>query len=250
MKILLPSQKRARGLIEVLEKMETEGRLPDPSKDKFIQGAQKWGSRKTLYYLREFIDTEGPEFYQGEVEQNETLAEEAIRSLTNDSDSLNEAYSIILSYADQIPEPKLITPILQQTKSQRTPTILNNRLDITEEIPMLWTWNKVSILFLPFNIAFSPNMKPLIKIIEKADKLCPHELRASVIYKLKKIKGQMGSNKTQETVIEEDLWAHCPKVEALESPSWLLSHGMITEDILDVLEETKEKTKDPIEINT
>jgi hypothetical protein len=240
-KIVLPSQRRARGLIEVLEKMESEGTLPDPKKDKLIQKAEKWGSRKTLYYLREFIDAEGPEFYQGEVEQNETLAEEAIRNLINDSDSLNQAYSIILCYADQIPEPKMITPL---AKVSRRPTILNNKLDITKEIPMIWSWEKVSILFLPFELAFSPNTKPLIKIIERANKLSPHELRASIIYKLRLVKSRSQS----EATIEEDLWAHCPKIEALESPSWLLSHGMITEDILDVLEDTKNDQDDIIQI--
>jgi hypothetical protein len=229
MKILLPSQERAIGLLEVLEKMESEGRLPNPKLDKMVQQAQLWGSRKTLYYLREFIDAEGPEFYQGEVEQNETLAEEAIRNLINDSDSLNEAYSIIMSYADQIPEPKIIKRL---DGKRKMPTFINNRLDIHSEIPMIWSWEKVSILLIPFDLAFSANTKPLLKVIQKAELVSPHELRVAIIYRLKKLK----HSKTDEySIISEDLWAHCPKEEALESPSWLLSHGMITEDILDIL---------------
>jgi len=239
MKLILPSQKRAIGLIEILEKMETEGRLPDPQKDKLVESAERWGSRKTLYYLREFIDAEGPEFYKGEVEQNDTLAEEAIRNLTNDNDSLNEAYAIIMSYADQIPEPKIIQRL---GKGGKMPTIVNNKLDIVTPIPMVWSWETTSLLFVPFSIAFSPNTKKMSRVIDQAEKKSPHELKAAIIYKLKKVKNK------NESTIEEDLWAHCPKKEALESPSWLLSHGMIPEDIIDILESIKEE-KTILEIN-
>jgi hypothetical protein len=238
MKILLPSQQKAIGLLEVLEKMENESSLPDPKRDKLAHHAENWGSRRTLYYLREFIDAEGPEFYRGELEQNEILAEEAIRNLANDTESLNEAYSIIISYADQIPEPKAITRL---DSSKKIPTIVDNKLDIIKPIPMLWTWNKASVLLIPFELAFCPSTARLLKVIEHAETICPHELSTTIIYKLKPIRSK------KESVIAEDIWAHCPKKDALESPSWLLSHGMITEDILHCLELIKDEDT-PIEI--
>jgi hypothetical protein len=245
--MILPSQNKAKGIIEILETLSKEGKMP--SKRRKLSGdAQKWGARKTLYYLRDFVDADGPEFYQGELEQNDIIAQEALQNLINDDESLEGALEILLQYCQPLKEPNYIKNLenLKENPHFCPQTCLLKKSNLSKPTPTLWVWNKTSILFLPFEYAFQKNTKEVKEFTNQAQELSPHsEVRATILGDF-----TLSQEETIGFKLQEELWTHTPDSAALESPSWLLSHGMITEDILEIFDIIREeKTEIEIKIN-